>query len=137
LDEALSEPFVFEPAEPITHGDTGLAGVPIDIGFGPGAGETKVATEVFDGLFVAVVAGLETKIHQDPVASPEGVMELPDRQPGGPVDFKVNHHLFAPECPAFVKDCVCEQPAPTPGMTVGGDELQMMPGVSFVSAGEA
>ena len=77
-----------------------------------------------DSLFVTVAPGLKTQIDDDPVAAPQGVVELLDPDPGGAIDFEIDHHLFAPKGPPFVEHSVGEETTPFARMAVGGDKLK-------------
>lgn len=92
--------------------------------------------QVANGLGVGIAAGLEAQIDEDAMAAPEGIVQLLNFEPRGVIDAEVDHHLFAPEGPAFVKDGMGEEAAPFAGVLIGDDELEMMTWVGFVGAGE-
>jgi hypothetical protein len=63
-------------------------------------------------------------------------MQLLHSQPSGPINAQIHHHLLAPKRPPFIKNGMREQTPPFSGVTVGGDELQMMARVSFMGTGQ-
>lgn len=77
-DEPLTEAFVFQTAEPITHGNARLGCVPVYIGLGPGLRETKIALEMSNGLFIAIAASLKTDVNEDAMTAPKSIMKLLD-----------------------------------------------------------
>src|SRR6267143_738720 len=80
--QAAAQAIVFQTAQPITHRHGRLAGVPVHVGLGAGASEAQMDLQIFHRRFVAVAAGLQAQIDEDPMAAPEGVVELLHQQPG-------------------------------------------------------
>ena len=70
------QPRVFEAPQPVAHRHSGAAGVPVDIGFCLRFGEAEMFLNVPHRLGVAVRAGLQPEIDENPVATPEGIVEL-------------------------------------------------------------
>ena len=90
-----------------------------------------------DRLPVTVSTGLQPEIDEDPVATPECVVELLQFQFARLDDPEVNTHLLAPKRPALIKDRVLiKHPPPLAPVGVREDELQMMPGIRLVRAGQ-
>ena len=70
------QPRVLEASQPITHWYSGAAGVPVHIGFRPRLRKAEMLLHMHHRLGVAVRAGLQPEIYENPVATPEGIVEL-------------------------------------------------------------
>ena len=93
-------------------------------------------TKLFDAVFVGHFAGLETAVYEDALRAPESVVELAESGGRRSIKIEIDHHLLAPERPAFVKNGMTQQAADRAGVAVGGAELQVVAGIGFVGAGQ-
>ena len=130
------QPFVFQTPKPVTHGHRRLSRVPINVGLRSGTGKAQVFHQMPHRLLISVAPRLQVEVDQDPVTTPQGVVQLLDWQPTGAVDLQIDHHLLAPESPAFVKDSMSKQAPPFARMAVGGHELQVVSWIRLVRAGQ-
>src|SRR6267142_2539276 len=137
VNQPLPQALIFQPAQPITHRHRRTCRVPIHVCLRARLCKSQMLLHMPHCLLIAVSSRLQSQIHQDPMTSPERVVQLLHFQPRRTIDFQIHHHLLAPQCPPLVKHRMRKKPPPFARMPIRSHKLEMMSRIRLVRTGQS